>query len=75
MADYTENFYKLMSRITLNETDDQLVARYVSGLKFGLRGELILHSLDSLEGAYQMALKAEEKNRWGFYRKGGSSKT
>ncbi|KAA8543271.1 hypothetical protein F0562_021235 [Nyssa sinensis] len=74
VADYTEHFYKLLSRINLTETDDQLVARYMAGLKFNLQSELMLHSIHSLEEAYQMALKAEEKAKWTPFRKADNSK-
>ena len=56
-----KHFYKLLSCVNLHESDNQLVARYVMGLKYSLKGELMIHSLHSLEEAYQMALKAEEK--------------
>ncbi|GFZ13820.1 hypothetical protein Acr_24g0000100 [Actinidia rufa] len=74
VADYTEQFYQLLSCVNLHETNDQLVARYVSGLKYTLKREIIMHSLGSLEEAYQMALKAEEKCKWSSYRKHESFK-
>ncbi|XP_008777802.1 uncharacterized protein LOC103697676 [Phoenix dactylifera] len=33
VSDYTKQFYKLMSRVSLQESDDQLVARYGGGSK------------------------------------------
>lgn len=30
---YKEAFHKLVARVDLNENEDQMVARYVSGLK------------------------------------------
>lgn len=66
VADYTEQFYKLMSRVNLYEPDNQLVARYVSGLKYNLK-EFMMHSFNSLKEAYQMALKVEEKLKWSSY--------
>ncbi|KAG5514363.1 hypothetical protein RHGRI_035689 [Rhododendron griersonianum] len=74
VADYTEQFYQFLSRLNLCESDEQLVARYVSGLKSELKGELIMLSLSSLEEAYQMALKAEKKLKWDSYKKPESSK-
>lgn len=50
-----------MSCVNLCESDDQLMARYVSGLRSNLKGELIMQYLTSLEEAYQMAFKEEEK--------------
>ncbi|KAH7861555.1 hypothetical protein Vadar_027701 [Vaccinium darrowii] len=63
-----------MSRVNMHENDDQLVARYVSGLRFDLKGELIMQHLTSLEEAYQMALKSEEKLKWSSCRKPESLK-
>uniref|UniRef100_A0A2N9G1E0 Reverse transcriptase domain-containing protein n=1 Tax=Fagus sylvatica TaxID=28930 RepID=A0A2N9G1E0_FAGSY len=37
--------------------------------------QLIMHSLHSLEEAYQMALKTEEKLKWSLYRKAESSRS
>ncbi|KAE9452329.1 hypothetical protein C3L33_15778, partial [Rhododendron williamsianum] len=74
VANYTEQFYKLLSRINLTETDDQLVARYTSGLKLNLQGELMMHPIHSLEEAYQMALKVEENVKCAPFGKGDSSK-
>lgn len=34
MAEYTEQSNKLLSRVNMEESDDQLVARYVSGLRY-----------------------------------------
>lgn len=75
VIDYVEHFYKLLSCVNLHESDDQLVARYVNELKYSLKEELMMHSLHSLEEAYQMALKVEEKLKRSSYRKGESSKT
>ncbi|KAF7113577.1 hypothetical protein RHSIM_RhsimUnG0111900 [Rhododendron simsii] len=74
VADYTKQFYQFLSRCNLRENDEQLVARYVSGLKSELKGELIMLSLSSLEEAYQMTLEAEKKLKWDSYRKPDSSK-
>ncbi|KAG5531637.1 hypothetical protein RHGRI_026305 [Rhododendron griersonianum] len=75
VANYTEQFYKLLSCINLTETDDQFVARYISGSKLNLQGELMMHPIHSLEKAYQMALKAEEKAKWAPFGKGDGGKT
>ncbi|KAI9154471.1 hypothetical protein LWI28_026833 [Acer negundo] len=61
VADYTKEFYKYLNRVNSRETDGQLVRRYLSGLKHSIYHECSLHRLNSLEEAFQMALKAEEK--------------
>ena len=33
MEDYTTEFYQLISRNEVHETEDQLVARYIGGLR------------------------------------------
>ena len=75
VTDYMEHFYKLLSCVNLHESNDQLVARYVRGLKYSLQGEHMIHSLHSLKEAYQMALKAEEKLKQSSYPMGESFKT
>lgn len=57
MVDYIEELYKLLCRL-LQETYDQLVARYLSGLKQEIYDKIILHHLSTLEECYQMALNA-----------------
>ena len=37
VGDYTEEFYQLNSRVTLQETDAQQVARYIGGLKLAFK--------------------------------------
>lgn len=69
VASYTEEFYKYLSRLNLNETDDQLVARYLSGLKISIYDELILHRINNLEEAFQMSLRAKEKLTRAFKKK------
>ncbi|KAF7142833.1 hypothetical protein RHSIM_Rhsim05G0097500 [Rhododendron simsii] len=50
------------------------LARALENSDRSIQGELLMHSLSSLEEAYQMALKAEEKLKWGSYRKPESLK-
>ena len=43
------------------ENNEQMATRYVNGLKFSIQDELSMHHVNSMEEAYQLALKAEEK--------------
>ncbi|KAL4182900.1 hypothetical protein AMTRI_Chr11g152470 [Amborella trichopoda] len=60
MSEYTEEFYKLMARNDIQETEEQLVSRYVGGLRLAIRDEVEMHWL-WIKNAYQLALKVEAK--------------
>ena len=54
-------FYQLDIHVDHQETDEQLVARYVNCLKFSIHDELSMHRVRNMEEAYRLALKDEEK--------------
>ena len=58
VKEYTEEFYKLNIRASHRESDHKKVARYMNGLRYDIQDEMIIRTI---EDAYQMALKAEEK--------------
>ncbi|XP_022853907.1 uncharacterized protein LOC111375334 [Olea europaea var. sylvestris] len=59
--DYTEEFYQLVARNDLSETEEQMVARYLGGLRQPLQDVLSLHSLWTVSEAYQRALAVEKQ--------------
>jgi hypothetical protein len=59
--DYTEEFYQLVERNDLFETEEQMVARYLGGLRQPLQDSLSLHSLWTVSEAYQCALVVEKQ--------------
>ncbi|KAE8672853.1 putative CCCH-type zinc finger family protein [Hibiscus syriacus] len=59
--DYTEEFYQLVARNDLSETEEQMVARYLGGLRQPFQDVLSLHSLWSVSEAYQRALAVEKQ--------------
>jgi hypothetical protein len=61
VKEYTEEFYKLNIRAGHRESDDEKVARYMNGLRYNIQDEMSLMTIRTVEDAYQMALKAEEK--------------
>ena len=61
VQEYTNEFYKLTMHIEHQEDDEQMEARYINGLKFTIQDELSMHHVNSMEEAYQLALKAKEK--------------
>jgi hypothetical protein len=58
---YTEEFYKINIRAGHRESDDEKVARYMNGLRYDIQDEMSMMTIWTVEDAYQMALKAEEK--------------
>ena len=61
VKEYTEEFYRLNIRVGHRESDDEKVARYMNGLRYDIQDELSMVSIRTVEDAYQMALKDEEK--------------
>jgi hypothetical protein len=61
VKEYTEEFYKINIRAGHRESDDEKVARYLNGLRYDIQDELRMTTIRTVEDAYQMALKAEEK--------------
>ncbi|XP_028556926.1 uncharacterized protein LOC110109044 [Dendrobium catenatum] len=64
VSDYTEEFNRLSARNNLNESNNQLVARYIGGLKESIQERLELNSVWSMPQAVNFAMKAElQQNR------------
>jgi hypothetical protein len=61
VKEYTEEFYKINIRAGHRESDDEKVSRYMNGLRYDIQDEMSMMTLQTVEDAYQMALKAEEK--------------
>ena len=52
VEEYTEAFHQLVVRVDLNESEEQMVARYLSGLKPSIQDVLSLQSLWNVLEAY-----------------------
>ena len=61
VKEYTEEFYRLNIREGHRKRNDEKVARYMNGLRYEIQDELNLATIRTVEDAYQLALKAEEK--------------
>ena len=61
VKEYTEEFYRLNIRAGHRESDEEKVARYLNGLRYDIQDELSMVTIQTVEDAYQMALKDEEK--------------
>ena len=56
MEDYTTEFYQLLSRNGVHETKDQLVARYIGGLRVQIQENVNLFDPILLSVVHQRAL-------------------
>jgi hypothetical protein len=61
VKEYTEEFYRLNIRAGHRESNDEKVARYMNGLRYEIQDEMSMLTIRTVEDAYQMALKVEEK--------------
>ncbi|KAM1788439.1 hypothetical protein ACFX11_038731 [Malus domestica] len=61
VVEYTEEFYKLSARNDIQETEEQLTARYIGGLRPQIRDEVEMHRVCRVNDAYQLALKVEAR--------------
>lgn len=60
VEEYTTKFYNLSICMGLNEIDEQLITKYVSGLKISIQDEMRIVRLSNLDDAYQHALMAKQ---------------
>lgn len=61
VKEYTEEFYKVIIRAGEAQDTDEKVARYMNGFGMDIQDEISLLSPKTVEKAYQIVLKAEEK--------------
>eukprot|EP00253_Pinus_taeda_P015165 PITA_15165 len=74
VREFTEEFYKLNLRAGYVEDTSEKTARFVNGLRGEILDEIGILSPQTLDEAYQFALKAEEKiNRKQNTKRGGGS--
>ncbi|GER32739.1 gag-pol polyprotein [Striga asiatica] len=59
--EYTEEIYRLITRVELRETTDQIVSRYIGGLRVPLQDTMNLFSPVSVSDAHQRALLVEQQ--------------
>eukprot|EP01018_Ginkgo_biloba_P033771 Gb_09537 [translate_table: standard] len=61
MSEYTDEFFKLTIRSKRVEEEEEIVAIYINGLSYAIQDELVIQHLTSVDEAYQLALRVEEK--------------
>jgi len=60
MEEYTLEFQRLSSRNDLEENEDQMITRYVGGLKYLIQDKMPLHTIFDLADAINMAERVEK---------------
>ncbi|KAH9304342.1 hypothetical protein KI387_008746, partial [Taxus chinensis] len=70
IEEYTNEFYKLSIRVEQGESEEKKATRYINGLSYTIQDELSMLRIHSLDDAYQLALKAKEKNKRSNFRRG-----
>jgi hypothetical protein len=76
--EYTEEFYKYLTLVELDETDDQLVSRYIGGLRQNIQNSLNLFDPVNVSAAHQRALLLEKtaaRGSTGFFGRGTGGST
>ena len=63
VEDYTTGFYQLITRNDIEDTDDQLVSRYIGGLRTQIMDFVNMFDPVTLSYAYQHALAFKKHNR------------
>jgi len=61
MKDYTKEFYRLNNRTRQREKYDEKVFKYINGLSYEIQDEIIMMTMRTVEDAYELDLKVEEK--------------
>ena len=61
MNKYMEEFYQLNARVNLSETEDQLIAHYIGGLKLVIQDRLALQGVWTMIDAVNLTMKVESQ--------------
>jgi hypothetical protein len=61
VKEYTKEFYKLNIRVGQRERDEEKFSRYINDLRYDIQDEISMATVRTVEDAYQMVLKEEEK--------------
>ena len=64
MDDYTTKFYQLIARNEIQEMEDQLVSRYIGGLKIQIQDTVNKFDPVSIFAAHQRVLMVEKWSRY-----------
>ena len=59
--EYTKKFYRLNAQVNLSETEDQLIVRYIGGLKLVIQDRLALQGVWTMTDAITLVMKVENQ--------------
>ena len=62
VEEYTTEFYQLMARNEIQETNEQMVARYIGGLKLQIQDTLNVFNIMTVSEEHQRALTVEKQS-------------
>uniref|UniRef100_A0A0D3D2N8 CCHC-type domain-containing protein n=1 Tax=Brassica oleracea var. oleracea TaxID=109376 RepID=A0A0D3D2N8_BRAOL len=65
VEDYANEFYQMLTRVDIHDSEDHLVARFIAGLRSQLQNMLQQFDLSSVVEARQRALLVEQQTRLG----------
>uniref|UniRef100_A0A0D3E4H9 CCHC-type domain-containing protein n=1 Tax=Brassica oleracea var. oleracea TaxID=109376 RepID=A0A0D3E4H9_BRAOL len=75
VEDYANEFYQMLTRVDIHDSEDQLVARFIAGLQPQLQNMLHQFDLCSVSEARQRALLVEQQTRLSANQWSGNSKS
>jgi hypothetical protein len=61
MKEYTKEFYRMNITVGQKENDDEKIAKYINGLRCEIKDNINMMPIGTVEDAYHVALKVEEK--------------
>jgi hypothetical protein len=61
LKEYIEEFYRMNIRTGQRDKDDEKIVRYINGLRYEIQDEISMMTMTTVEDAYHIALKVEEK--------------
>lgn len=61
VSEYTDKFFKLTIQSERVEAEEETVARYINRLSYAIQDKLVVQHVTSVDEAYQLALRVEEK--------------
>jgi hypothetical protein len=64
--EYTEEFHKILVRVDLSKSDEQLVSQYIGGLRIQIQDTVNLFDPMNISAAQQRALLVEKTLEQGF---------